>query len=273
MKPDITGIATRMMLSLDRERICECLLSNRQLQSTPLQVRYPQGVRDALGIMSEQLSLSVSDLTRILVEEALSEMFLPADNIVRRLLCRMEHIMQAHDISATTMAALLAPWNIRPAVFREPDRLTDYLTGDILAALADWFYLSPEWLNGRVHYPLYRPGDWPVTQEAFCRIISSGENVDIILWHGFPFAGTHSGEYCGVLLRQKKEINNAIIYPVLSLYPVRMDMEKEGWFQMVRKISPDIPVRAVTLTPAQAEYLITGKILPTVLFRVSLSPW
>ncbi len=37
--------------------------------------------------------------------------------------------MQAHDISATTMAALLAPWNIRPAVFREPDRLTDYLTG------------------------------------------------------------------------------------------------------------------------------------------------
>ncbi|EKG1395768.1 TPA: conjugal transfer protein TraE, partial [Escherichia coli] len=150
MKTDSTGIAARMMLSLDRERICECLLSHRQLQSTPLQVRYPQGVRDALGIMSEQLSLSVSDLTRILVEDALSEMFLPADNIVRRLLSRMEHIMQAHDISATTMAALLAPWNIRPAVFREPDRLTDYLSGEILAALADWFYLSPEWLNGRV---------------------------------------------------------------------------------------------------------------------------
>ncbi|STJ14877.1 protein TraE [Escherichia coli] len=58
----------------------------------------------------------------------------------------------------------------------------------------------------------------------------------------FRFAGTHSGEYCGVLLRQKKEINNTIIYPVLSLYPVRMDIEKEGWFQMARKISPDIPV-------------------------------
>ena len=60
-------------------------------------------------VSSEQLSLSVSDLTRIPVEDALSEMFLPADNIVRRLLSRMEHIMQAHDISATTMAALLAP--------------------------------------------------------------------------------------------------------------------------------------------------------------------
>lgn len=273
MKTDSTGIAARMMLSLDRERICECLLSNRQLQSTPLQVRYPQGIREALGIMSEQLSLSVSDLTRILVEDALSEMFLPADNIVRRLLCRIEYIMQVHNISPVTMATLLAPWNIRPAVFREPDRLTDYLTGDILAALADWFYLSPEWLNGRVHYPLYHPGDWPITQHDFHRLISDSENIDIILWHGFPFAGMHSQEYCGVLLRQKKTINNAIIHPVLSLYPVRMDKEKEGWFQMIRKISPDISVRAVTLTPAQAEYLITGKILPTVLFSIPLSPW
>ena len=64
MKPNSTGIAARMMLSIDRARISEALLNNRQLQSTPLQVRYPQGVRDALGIMSEQLSLSVSDLTR-----------------------------------------------------------------------------------------------------------------------------------------------------------------------------------------------------------------
>ncbi|HGC2748379.1 TPA: conjugal transfer protein TraE, partial [Escherichia coli] len=129
------------------------------------------------------------------------------------------------------------------------------------------------WLNGRVHYPLYRPGDWPETEDAFCRLISDSDNIDIILWHGFPFSGEHAQEYCGVLLRQKKEINNTIIYPVLSLYPVRMDIEKEGWFQMARKISPDIPVRAVMLTPAQAEYLITGKILPTALFRVPLSPW
>ncbi len=98
MKPNSTGIAARMMLSIDRVRICEALLNNRQLQSTPLQIRYPQGVREALGIMSEQLSLSVSDLTRILVEDALTEMFLPAENIVHRLLCRTEHIMQAHDV-------------------------------------------------------------------------------------------------------------------------------------------------------------------------------
>lgn len=42
---------------------------------------------------------------------------------------------------------------------------------------------------------------------------------------------------------------------------------------MARKMSPDIPVRAVTLSPAQAEYLVTGKILPAELFRIPLSPW
>ncbi|EFH0813673.1 conjugal transfer protein TraE, partial [Escherichia coli] len=160
MKPNSTGIAARMMLSIDRARISEALLNNRQLQSTPLQIRYPQGVREALGIMSEQLSLSVSDLTRILVEDALTEMFLPAENIVHRLICRTEHIMQAHDVCVTTMTTLLAPWNIRPAVFRDPDKLADYLTGEILTALADWFYLNPEWLNGRVRYPLSRAGEW-----------------------------------------------------------------------------------------------------------------
>ena len=273
MKPNSTGIAARMILSLDRARICEALLNDRQLQPTPLQVRYPQGVREALSIMSEQLSLSVSDLTRILVEEALSEMFLPADNSVRRLHDRMEYLMQVHELSPVTMATLLAPWNIRPAVFREPDRLTDYLTGEILASLADWFYLCPEWMNGSVRYPLSRPGDWPETQDAFCRLISDGDNIDIILWHGFPFAGEHAQEYCGVLLRQKKKINNDIIYTVLSLYPTGMNKKKEGWFQMARKISPDIPVRAVTLSPVQAEYLVTGKILPAELFRIPLSPW
>ncbi len=119
MKTDSTGTAARMMLSLDRTlNACSVIAS---CSPHPCRFVIRRGVRDALGIMSEQLSLSVSDLTRILVEDALSEMFLPADNIVRRLLSRMEHVVQAHDISATTMAALLAPWNIRPAVFREPD--------------------------------------------------------------------------------------------------------------------------------------------------------
>lgn len=80
MRLNTTGIAARMMLSLDKKAIGEKLINGRQINPTPLQVRYPQGVREVLGIMSEQLAISTADLTRILLEDALHNMFMPADN-------------------------------------------------------------------------------------------------------------------------------------------------------------------------------------------------
>ncbi|MBB8242717.1 hypothetical protein HEO80_021710 [Escherichia coli] len=56
MRLNTTGIAARMMLSLDKKAIGEKLINGRQINPTPLQVRYPQGVREVLGIMSEQLA-------------------------------------------------------------------------------------------------------------------------------------------------------------------------------------------------------------------------
>ena len=52
MRLNTTGIAARMMLSLDKKAIGEKLINGRQINPTPLQVRYPQGVREVLGIMS-----------------------------------------------------------------------------------------------------------------------------------------------------------------------------------------------------------------------------
>lgn len=104
MKLNKTGIGARLINSLDRKAIGEQLINARQIQSTPLQVRYPQGVREVLGIMSEQLSISTSDLTRILVEDALREMFLPAGNATGNIIDRVEHIMQLHDITAPVLA-------------------------------------------------------------------------------------------------------------------------------------------------------------------------
>ncbi len=76
--------------------------------------------------------------------------------------------------------------------------------------------------------------------------------------------------YCSA---RKKEINKAIIYPVLSLSPVRMNKEKENWFHTARNLYAKTSVRTVTLRPAQAEYLMTGKILPAELFSIPLLPW
>ncbi|ASL56462.1 IncI1 plasmid conjugative transfer protein TraE (plasmid) [Escherichia coli] len=43
MRLNTTGIAARMMLSLDKKAIGEKLINGRQINPTPLQVRYPKG--------------------------------------------------------------------------------------------------------------------------------------------------------------------------------------------------------------------------------------
>ncbi|OMH03127.1 hypothetical protein BW691_12305 [Escherichia coli] len=51
MRLNTTGIAARMMLSLDKKAIGEKLINGRQINPTPMQVRYPQGVREVLGAL------------------------------------------------------------------------------------------------------------------------------------------------------------------------------------------------------------------------------
>ncbi|EFL7431338.1 conjugal transfer protein TraE [Escherichia coli] len=72
MRLNTTGIAARMMLSLDKKAIGEKLINGRQINPTPLQVRYPQGVREVLGIMSEQLAISTADLTCKMASESIA---------------------------------------------------------------------------------------------------------------------------------------------------------------------------------------------------------
>ncbi|EIF8125905.1 conjugal transfer protein TraE, partial [Salmonella enterica subsp. enterica serovar Typhimurium] len=66
--------------------------------------------------MSEQLAISTADLTRILLEDALHNMFMPADNTTGNIISRIECIMLSHDINAPLLATLLSPWNIRSTV-------------------------------------------------------------------------------------------------------------------------------------------------------------
>ncbi len=229
MRLNTTGIAARMMLSLDKKAIGEKLINGRQINPTPLQVRYPQGVREVLGIMSEQLAISTADLTRILLEDALHNMFMPADNTTGNIISRIEYIMLSHDINAPLLATLLSPWNIRSTVIQDPARLADYLSADALEHLAECFNLNPDWLNGHENYPIALSGEWPDTADNFRMLINDSSNTEVIFWHSFPFAGNTKREYCGVILRQEKEINGSVIYPALSLSPTLLNDEKRKW--------------------------------------------
>ncbi|HCN7210741.1 TPA: conjugal transfer protein TraE [Escherichia coli] len=274
MRLNTTGIAARMMLSLDKKAIGEKLINGRQINPTPLQVRYPQGVREVLGIMSEQLAISTADLTRILLEDALHNMFMPADNTTGNIISRIEYIMLSHDINAPLLATLLSPWNIRSTVIQDPARLADYLSADALEHLAECFSLNPDWLNGHENYPIALSGEWPDTADNFRMLINDSSNTEVIFWHSFPFAGNTKREYCGVILRQEKEINGSVIYPALSLSPTLLNDEKRKWLtEYTTRRNTTMSLRRVTLRPGLAENLITGQILPVSLFNTSLLPW
>lgn len=274
MKMNTTGIAGQLMLSLDRDVIAEKLIHDRRINPTPLQVRYPQGVRGVLGIMSEQLAISTADLTRILLEDALHNMFMPADNTTGNIISRIECIMLSHDINAPLLATLLSPWNIRSTVIQDPARLADYLSTDALEHLAEYFNLNPDWVNGRENYPIALSCEWPDTAENFKMLVNDDSNTDIIFWHSFPYAGNAKREYCGVILRQKKLINGSVIYPALSLVPTLMNDEKRKWLtEYTTRQNATMSLRRVTLRPGLAGNLITGQILPVSLFNTSLLPW
>ena len=246
MRLNTTGIAARMMLSLDKKAIGEKLINGRQINPTPLQVRYPQGVREVLGIMSEQLAISTADLTRILLEDALHNMFMPADNTAGNIISRIEYIMLSHDINAPLLATLLSPWNIRSTVIQDPARLADYLSADALEHLAECFNLNPDWLNGHENYPIALSGEWPDTADNFRMLINDSSNTEVIFWHSFPFAGNTKREY----------------------------YEKRKWLtEYTTRQNTTMSLRRVTLRPGLAGNLITGQILPVSLFNTSLLPW
>lgn len=155
-----------------------------------------------------------------------------------------------------------------------PARLADYLSADALEHLAECFNLNPDWLNGHENYPIALSGEWPDTADNFRMLINNSSNTEVIFWHSFPFAGNTKREYCGVILRQEKEINGSVIYPALSLSPTLLNDEKRKWLtEYTTRQNTTMSLRRVTLRPGLAENLITGQILPVSLFNTSLLPW
>ncbi|EAT5545453.1 conjugal transfer protein TraE, partial [Salmonella enterica] len=108
----------------------------------------------------------------------------------------------------------------------------------------------------------------------FRMLINNSSNTEVIFWHSFPFAGNTKREYCGVILRQEKEINGSVIYPALSLSPTLLNDEKRKWLtEYTTRQNTTMSLRRVTLRPGLAGNLITGQILPVSLFNTSLLPW
>ncbi|EAW2474128.1 conjugal transfer protein TraE [Salmonella enterica subsp. enterica serovar Muenchen] len=264
-----TGIAGTIIPALDSTVVAGLLDSGHKKASSPLQVRYRQGVKEVLEMISERIGISMSELTCILVEDALRGMILPLSTAAGSVVCRVEQLIQAHSLTPPELAQLLSPWNIRLSVLQDPVKMIDYLSPQLLNNFAKWFHINPDWLSGSVNTPVVLSGCWPETQEALHALMLDSNNAEVIIWH----CELPAGEYHGILLRQRISVNSVTIYPVLSLPPVNSTDDRSLWINHIPESLYTVPVRKVSLKPWQADLIINGRIFPAVLFNTQLQTW
>ncbi|EBE3720262.1 conjugal transfer protein TraE [Salmonella enterica] len=264
-----TGIAGTIIPALDSDIVAGLLDNGHRKASSPLQVRYRQGVKEVLEMISERIGISMSELTCILVEDALRGMLLPLSTTAGNVTARVEQLIKAHSLTPPALAHLLSPWNVRLSVLQDPVKMTDYLSPALLDNLAQWFHVNPDWLSGRVNFPVALSGCWPETQEAFHALLQD-DNTDVIIWHSILPPGNDGQEYTGVLLRRKTVIHGTTIYPVLSLPPVNIKDNRTAWINEFMDNHCSSSVRRVSLPPYQAELLMSGRIFPAIFMQTSL---
>ncbi|ECC1750076.1 conjugal transfer protein TraE [Salmonella enterica subsp. diarizonae] len=265
-----TGIAGTIIPALDSAVVAGLLDSGHIKASSPLQVRYRQGVKEVLEMLSERIGISMSELTCILVEDALRGMLLPLSATAGNVTARVEQLIKAHSLTPPELAHLLSPWNLRLSVLQDPVKMADYLSPALLDNLAQWFHVNPDWLSGRVNFPVALSGCWPETQEAFYTLLQDSDNTEVIIWHSILPSGNGGQEYTGVLLRRKTIIHDTTIYPVISLPPVNIKDKRTAWINEFMNNSYSSSVRRVSLPPYQAELLMTGRVFPAVFMQTSL---
>ncbi|MGS6463572.1 hypothetical protein ACVGXT_08880, partial [Enterobacter intestinihominis] len=114
------------------------------------------------------------ELLNLVIEGSLRDIFLPFSNTALSIIDRFEVLMQAHELDPTDIAELLSSWNVRVSVLQDRERTMDYLSTPLLQALAQWFFVSQDWLLGRnvptVDTTLARH-QWPQTEDALRKMI------------------------------------------------------------------------------------------------------
>lgn len=276
MANSLTAIFTSLLAlpDLDRNRIAELLQRNEKkpMQTTSLRMR--PGTRQLIDELSGKIGISQSELLNLVIEGSLRDIFLPFSNTALSIIDRFEVLMQAHELSPTDIAELLSSWNVRVSVLQDRERTMDYLSTPLLQALAQWFFVSPDWLLGRnvptVDTTLVQH-QWPQTEDALRKmIIPSDENNNdsVIFWTTENTGEDEYQERTGILIKKKIASSQLTYFPVLSIIPLVLDKEQKYWKErLLREHAATGTLRTVTVSKGLSTALEQGITLPALIFR------
>lgn len=242
------------------------------MQTTSLRMR--PGTRQLIDELSGRIGVSQSELLNLVIEGSLRDIFLPFSNAALSIIDRFEVLMQAHELDPTDIAELLSAWNVRVSVLQDRERTMDYLSTPLLLALAQCFFVSPDWLLGRkvpvVDTTLARH-HWPLTEAALQKmIIPSDENNNdsVIFWTTGHTGEEEYQERTGILIKKKMSSAQMTYFPVLSIIPRVLDDEQKYWKErLLREHAATGTLRAVTASRGLSTALEQGITLPALIFR------
>ncbi|EIT7321823.1 TPA: hypothetical protein QCI36_004446 [Enterobacter ludwigii] len=276
MANSLTAIFTSLLAlpDLDRNRIAELLQRNdkKPMQTTSLRMR--PGTRQLIDELSGMIGISQSELLNLVIEGSLRDIFLPFSNTAISIIDRFEVLMQAHELDPTDIAELLSSWNVRVSVLQDRERTMDYLSTPLLQALAQWFFVSPDWLLGR-NVPTVDTTQaqhhWPTTEESLREMIipSAENNNDRIIFCTTEHTGEDEyKERTGILIKKKITSSQMTYFPVLSIIPLVLDKEQKYWKErLLREHAATGTIRAVTVSMGLSKALEQGITLPALIYR------
>ena len=276
MANSLTEIFTSLLAlpDLDRNAIAALLYrgDKKPLQTTSLRMR--AGTLQLVQELSVRIGISQSELLNMLVEGSLRDIFLTFSNSAASIIDRFEVLMQAHQLPPTDIAQLLSPWNIKLSVLQDRERTVDYLTTSLLQELADWFYVSRDWLLG-YDVPVVNTGkaihQWPHSEDEFNKFIipsAENKNCDIIFFSNENSPKGECKNKTGILIKKKESASGVNYYPVLSVISQRINHEQRRWVeQTIRAHGRTCPIRSVIIPEGTAIALAQGTTLPTLIFR------
>lgn len=242
------------------------------MQTTSLRMR--PGTRQLIDELSGKIGVSQSELLNLVIEGSLHDIFLPFSNTALSIIDRFEVLMQAHELAPTDIAELLSSWNVRVSVLQDRERTMDYLSTPLLQALAQWFFVSPDWLLGR-NVPTVdttqAQHQWPQTEEALRKmIIPSDENNNdsVIFWTTEHTGEDEYQEQTGILIKKKISSSLLTYFPVLSIISLALGKEQKYWKErLLREHAATGTLRTVTVRKGVSTALEQGITLPALIFR------
>ncbi|MBH2759042.1 conjugal transfer protein TraE [Serratia ureilytica] len=280
-RKNITTLLSRIALEQDEDMqaLVSQFAAGKKTAGAPVAIRFRPVVREFITRVSQRLGISAAELVNILIEGVMLDTLAPRQAVITRLYERFWLLMDAHRLSMVNVATLLAGMNMGLSVLESRERTLDYLTAPVISQLAEWFGVSPDWLDGSEEHPVTPVTftGWRDVADRLFPSVSAGTALPAITLIRRDYSTDSIGNTNDtvVCIRQLKHINGIALRVVTcsGIIPHAVAGNNEentflAFCEIMRKASLLGDIEAVSVPGHIFTQFIFGKELPASILSV-----